>query len=81
MDCQTIKLPDWPVTLEPDLSIGKSFGELIPFNVVYNEDGSVKELVPQMEAIKHDDASEHESSDNIANYIPEIEEDDYDYMQ
>ena len=39
------------------------------------------ELVPQMEAIKHDDVSEHESSDSIANYIPEIEEDDYDYMQ
>ena len=81
MDCQTIKLPDWPVALEPDFSCGKSFGELIPFNVVYNEDGSVKELVPQMEAIKHEDASEHESNDNIANYIPEIEEDDYDYMQ
>ena len=81
MDCQTIKLPDWPVALEPDFSCGKSFGELIPFNVVYNEDGSVKELVPQMEAIKHDDVNEHESSDSIANYIPEIEEDDYDYMQ
>ena len=79
--CQTIELPDWPVPLLPDLSIGETFGSLIPFDVVYNEDGSVKEFVPQMEAIKHDDASEHESSDNIANYIPEIEEDDYDYMQ
>jgi len=78
MKCQTIKLPDWPVVLEPDLSIGKSFGELIPFNVIYNEDGTVKEFVPQMESTKEKDL--HPSDSAIDNYIPEIE-DDYDYMQ
>jgi DNA polymerase-1 len=79
MRCQTIKLPDWPVTLEPDFSCGKSFGELIPFDLVYNEDGSLKELVPQMESTKEKDL--HPSDSAIDNYIPEIEEDDYDYLQ
>ena len=54
MKCQTIKLPDWPVVLEPDLSIGDSFGSLIPFYITYNDDGTVKEFVPQMEEIKND---------------------------
>ena len=80
MQCQTIKLPDWPVPLLPDLSIGKSFGELIPFDVVYNEDGTVKELIPQMEVISHSEAIE-DSTSNVSNYIPEIEDDDYDYLQ
>lgn len=80
MECQTIKLPGWEVTLEPDLSIGKSFGELIPFDIVYNEDGTVKEFIPQMESIKEKDLH---PGDKISDetYIPEIEEDDYDYLQ
>lgn len=78
MRCQTVKLPDWPVTIEPDFSCGKSFGELIPFNLTYNEDGSVKEFVPQMEEIKHETESAHEQS--VESYVPEVE-DDYDYMQ
>lgn len=77
LKCQTISLPDWPVVLEPDLSCGKSFGELIPFNVVYNEDGSVKEFLPQMEEITSNDAAD---DNNTVEYIPEVE-DDYDYMQ
>ena len=79
MRCQTIKLPDWPVTLEPDFSCGNSFGELIPFDIVYNEDGTVKEFVPQMEEIKHDVEVTTQEKDN-SDYVPEIE-DDYDYMQ
>jgi hypothetical protein len=79
MRCQTVKLPDWQVPMLPDLSLGFSFGELIPFNVVYNEDGSFKEFVPQMEAI-HNDHHEEVTSEDTSNYVPEIE-DDYDYMQ
>lgn len=79
MKCQTVKIPDWKVTIEPDFSCGKSFGELIPFNLMYNEDGTVKEFIPQMEAISHDDHHEELSKDQD-DYIPEIE-DDYDYMQ
>ena len=77
MECQTVKLPDWPVTIEPDFSCGKSFGELIPFNLVYNEDGTVKEFIPQMEEIK-----QHEDETHIPNdsYVPEVE-DDYNYLQ
>lgn len=76
MSCQTIKLPDWPVALLPDLSIGDTFGSLIPFDVIYNEDGTVKEFVPQMESIKDATVENHVAD----NYVPEIE-DDYDYMQ
>jgi hypothetical protein len=79
MRCQTVKLPDWQVPMLPDLSLGFSFGELIPFNVVYNEDGSFKEFVPQMESI-HNDHHEEVTSEDTSNYVPEIE-DDYDYMQ
>ena len=81
MRCQTISLPDWPVTLLPDFSCGNSFGELIPFDITYNEDGTVKEFVPQMEAIKHNDVEKESAKESISDYIPEIEEDDYDYMQ
>lgn len=77
MECQTVKLPDWPVTIEPDFSCGKSFGELIPFDLVYNEDGTVKEFIPQMEEIKQNKEETSMASDN---YIPEIE-DDYNYLQ
>ena len=76
LKCQTISLPDWPVVLEPDLSIGCSFGELIPFDVIYNEDGTVKEFIPQMEEIQTNIVDTHEE----VSYVPEIE-DDYDYMQ
>lgn len=79
MRCQTIKLPDWPVPLLPDLSIGRSFGELIPFDVIYNEDGTVKELIPQMETIKEKDLHPNDSIIEDS-YVPEVE-DDYDYMQ
>lgn len=74
MRCQTIKLPDWKVTLEPDLSIGKSFGELIPFE--YDE--STKTFTPQMENLSH---TEHtKESTELEDYIPEVA-DDYDYLQ
>ena len=78
MKCQTIKLPDWPVVLEPDLSIGDSFGSLIPFYITYNDDGTVKEFVPQMEEIKNDKANETNKEDA---YSLLLENDDYDYMQ
>ena len=78
MRCQTIKLPDWPVVLEPDMSIGTSFGSLIPFYVKYNDDGTLKELVPQIEEIKEKDMH---PSDTINEYVPEVAEDTYDYMQ
>ena len=47
------------------------------FNLVYNEDGTVKEFIPQMEEIK-----QHEDETQIPNdsYVPEVE-DDYNYMQ
>lgn len=79
MRCQTIKLPDWPVTLEPDFSCGTSFGSLIPFNLIYNDDGTVKEFVPQMESIKEKDLHPGDSVIDDG-YVPEIE-DNYDYMQ
>ncbi len=78
MKCQTIKLPDWPVVLEPDLSIGDSFGSLIPFYITYNDDGTVKEFVPQTEEIKNDKANEVSKEDV---YSLLLENDDYDYMQ
>ena len=74
MQCQTIKLPDWKVPLLPDLSIGKSFGELIPFEY----DFDTHKYSPAIEELKHDSyEAVNESTDN---YVPEIE-DDYDYMQ
>lgn len=78
MKCQTIKLPDWPVVLEPDLSIGDSFGSLIPFYITYNDDGTVKEFTPQMEEIKNDKL--HETNEE-EEYNLLLENDDYDYMQ
>lgn len=76
MRCQTIKLPDWPVTLLPDLSIGDSFGSLIPFE--YNFE--IGEYKPAVEEIKDKELHPGDSV-VVENYIPEIEEDDYDYMQ
>ena len=52
--CQTIKLPDWPVQLDCDISIGKSFGELIPWFL----DDETGELTPQIEEIKHEQTEE-----------------------
>lgn len=80
MKCQTIKLPDWPVTIEPDLSIGTSFGSLIPWNIIYNDDGTVKEFIPQMDEIKEKDLHPGDPVEKD-NYIPEVIEDNYDYMQ
>lgn len=77
MECQTVKLPDWSVTLEPDLSIGCSFGELIPFEYDPNTfDGT---FTPQMEPVV-DDHEMAQPVTSVENYIPEVE-DDYDYMQ
>lgn len=75
MECQRIKLPDWPVSLDPDLSIGRSFGELIPFEY----DFDTKTIgTPQMEEIKADEpvAEVQDNSFELA-----LEEDDYNYMQ
>ena len=76
MQCQTIKLPDWPVPLLPDLSIGDSFGSLIPFE--YNFE--THKYTPAIEEIKEKDLHPNDSV-VVEDYIPEIEEDNYDYMQ
>ena len=75
MQCQTIKLPDWQVPLLPDLSIGSSFGSLIPFEY----DFETGKYSPAIEEVKEKDI--HPSDSPTNDYIPEIEEDDYDYMQ
>ena len=80
MECQTIKLPDWPVVLLPDMSIGTSFGSLIPFDLVYDENGKCTGFKPQMETIKEKDLHPGDPVERD-NYIPEVIEDDYDYMQ
>ena len=80
MRCQTIKVPDWPVVIEPDFSCGFSFGSLIPFNLSYNDDGTVKEFIPQMESLDKHEESRVDSFDDDLAYIPEVE-DDYDYLQ
>lgn len=80
MECQTIKLPDWPVVLLPDMSIGTSFGSLIPFDLVYDENGKCTGFKPQMESIKEKDLHPGDPVERD-NYIPEVIEDDYDYMQ
>lgn len=74
MECQTIKLPDWQVPLLPDLSIGDSFGSLIPFEYDFN----THKYKPAIESIKEKDL--HPGDSAISNYVPEIE-DDYDYMK
>lgn len=75
MDCQTIKLPDWKVPLIPDLSIGNSFGELIPFE--YNFE--THEYKPAIEEIKDKDL--HPGDPIMNDCVPDIEEDDYNYLQ
>lgn len=71
IECQTIALPEWPVKMECDVSIGRSFGELIPFDYV---DG---ELIPQMEPLSD---TQPVVDEPIKEYVPEVE-DDYNYLQ
>ena len=74
--CQTIKLPDWPVQLDCDISIGKSFGELIPWFL----DDETGELTPQLEEIKHEQTEEtHENKVNEYDML--LDADEYDYLQ
>lgn len=74
--CQTIKLPDWPVQLDCDISIGKSFGELIPWFL----DDETGELTPQIEEIKHEQ-TEEKSEDKVNEYDMLLDADEYDYLQ
>lgn len=75
MECQRIQLPDWPVSLDPDLSIGKSFGELIPFEYSFE----TKEFKPAVEEIQTNEPAKEEPQINP--YEIALEEDNYDYMQ
>lgn len=74
--CQTIKLPDWPVQLDCDISIGKSFGELIPWFL----DDETGELTPQIEEIKHEQ-TEEKPEDKVNEYDTLLDADEYDYLQ
>lgn len=74
--CQTIKLPDWPVQLDCDISIGKSFGELIPWFL----DDETGELTPQIEEIKHEQVEE-KSENKVNEYDMLLDADEYDYLQ
>lgn len=74
--CQTIKLPDWPVQLDCDISIGKSFGELIPWFL----DDETGELTPQIEEIKHEQVEE-KSENKVGEYDMLLDADEYDYLQ
>ena len=74
--CQTIKLPDWPVQLDCDISIGKSFGELIPWFL----DDETGELTPQIEEIKHEQ-TEEKSENKVNEYDMLLDADEYDYLQ
>ena len=74
--CQTIKLPDWPVQLDCDISIGKSFGELIPWFL----DDETGELTPQIEEIKHEQTEERPEN-KVNEYDMLLDTDEYDYLQ
>lgn len=74
--CQTIKLPDWPVQLDCDISIGKSFGELIPWFL----DDETGELTPQLEEIKHEQVEE-KPENKVNEYDMLLDADEYDYLQ
>ena len=74
--CQTIKLPDWPVQLDCDISIGKSFGELIPWFL----DDETGELTPQIEEIKHEQ-TEEKPENKFNEYDMLLDADEYDYLQ
>lgn len=75
LKCQTVKLPDWQVPMLPDLSLGFSFGELIPFE--YDE--TTNTFTPQMESLGGDSVRIEKEAEQ-EHYVPEVE-DDYDYMQ
>lgn len=77
MNSQRIQLPDWPVSLDPDLSIGKSFGELIPFEYDF-ETGDFK---PAADASSLHQEIQQETQPQINPYDIALEEDEYDYMQ
>ena len=74
--CQTIKLPDWPVQLDCDISIGKSFGELIPWFL----DDETGELTPQIEEIKQEQTEEKQEN-KVNEYDMLLDADEYDYLQ
>ena len=74
--CQTIKLQDWPVQLDCDISIGKSFGELIPWFL----DDETGELTPQIEEIKHEQ-TEEKPENKVNEYDMLLDADEYDYLQ
>ena len=74
--CQTIKLPDWPVQLDCDISIGKSFGELIPWFL----DDETGELTPQIEEIKHEQ-TEEKPENKVNEFDMLLDADEYDYLQ
>ena len=74
--CQTIKLPDWPVQLDCDISIGNSFGELIPWFL----DDETGELTPQIEEIKHEQPEE-KPENKVNEYDMLLDADEYDYLQ
>ena len=74
--CQTIKLPDLPVQLDCDISIGKSFGELIPWFL----DDETGELTPQIEEIKHEQPEE-KPENKVNEYDMLLDADEYDYLQ
>lgn len=74
--CQTIKLPDWPVQLDCDISIGKSFGELIPWFL----DDETGELTPQIDEIKHEQ-TEEKPENKVNEYDMLLDADEYDYLQ
>ena len=74
--CQTIKLPDWPVQLDCDISIGKSFGELIPWFL----DDETGELTPQIEEIKHEQ-TEEKPENKVNEYDMLLDADEYNYLQ
>ena len=74
--CQTIKLPDWPVQLDCDISIGNSFGELIPWFL----DDETGELTPQIEEIKHEQPEE-KPENKVNEYDMLLDTDEYDYLQ
>ena len=78
MNSQRIQLPDWPVSLDPDLSIGKSFGELIPFDYDFN----TGEFKPNPDtSVLNQDTQPEPDTPAVNVYDLEIESDDYDYMQ
>lgn len=75
LECQTIDLRSkgWPVVLECDLSMGLTFGSLIPF---YFKDG---EFTPQLEEIKKDEPVTVEASSK--DDTSEFADDNFNYLE